>query len=151
MIVRLPTMVSVAGMARMVGLSRQRFHQLMREGVFPPPVYDAATKRPYYTEDMQQVCVTVREKNIGINGRVVLFYSRRSDIRLEKTHKRRSTSHTTRLKHQELIDGLKGLGLSNASDEAVATAMQELYPKGTANVNETEVLRTIFVHLMRRN
>jgi hypothetical protein len=151
MIVKLPTMVSVAGMARMVGLSRQRFHQLMREGVFPPPIYDAATKRPYYTEDMQQICMTVREKNVGVNGRVVLFYSRRSDARLEKTHKRRSTSHTNHLKHQELIDGLKGLGLSTASDEAVATAMQEMYPKGTANVGEAEVLRTIFVHLMRRN
>jgi hypothetical protein len=151
MIVKLPTMVSVAGMARMVGLSRQRFHQLMREGVFPPPIYDAATKRPHYTEDMQQICMTVREKNIGINGRVVLFYSRRSDARLEKAHKQRSTSYTNRLKHQELIDGLKGLGLSNASDEAVVATMQELYPKGTANVDRTEVLRTIFVYLMRRN
>ena len=75
MIDRLQTVVSVAGMARMVGLSRQRFHQLMKEGVFPPPVYDTATRRPHYTEEMQKVCMAVKEKNVGINGRVVLFYA----------------------------------------------------------------------------
>ena len=151
MIVKLQTLVSVAGMARMVGLSRQRFHQLMAEGVFPPPVYDTATHRPHYTEDMQQVCMTVREKNIGVNGRVVLFYSRRPGVVLEKAHKRRSASHTNGLKHNGLIDGLKGLGLSNASEPNVAAALQDLYPNGTATVDEAEVLRTTFVHLMRRN
>ena len=48
------TVVSVAGMAKLVGLSRQRFHQLMTEGVFPSPVYDIRTRRPHYTEEMQR-------------------------------------------------------------------------------------------------
>ena len=64
-------------MSSLAGLSRQRFHQLMKQGVFPPPVYDIHTRRPHYTEEMQNVCLSVREKNVGINGRVVLFYSRR--------------------------------------------------------------------------
>ncbi len=41
--------------------------------MFPPPVYDIATRRPHYIEELQQVCLSVKEKNCGINGRVVLF------------------------------------------------------------------------------
>jgi hypothetical protein len=151
MIVKLPTMVSVAGMARMVGLSRQRFHQLMREGVFPPPIYDTATKRPHYTEDMQQICMTVREQNVGVNGRVVLFYVRRPESAPKKQISSFGSARRKKLHQKNLIDGLKGLGLSNASEQSIASAMQELYPKGTTNVDEAEVLRTIFVHMMRRN
>jgi len=150
MIVRLPAVVSVAGMARLVGLSRQHFHQLMRQGVFPPPVYDTATHRPHYTEDMQRVCMAVKEQNIGINGRAVLFYAHRRPVS-GKIHMRGSASHTNGSKHDGLIEGLKGLGLSSVNEQTVAVAVRELYPNGTAAVEEAEVLRTVFVHLMRRN
>ena len=102
MIVKLPTMVSVAGMARLVGLSRQRFHQLMREGVFPPPIYDAATKRPHYTEDMQQICMNVREKNVGVNGRVVLFYVRRPESAPKKQISSFGSARPKKLHHRTL-------------------------------------------------
>ena len=71
-------------MAKLVGSSRQRFHQLMKQGVFPPPVYDIQTRRPHYTEEMQNVCLAVREKNVGINGKVVLFYARRPESPCQK-------------------------------------------------------------------
>jgi hypothetical protein len=44
--------VIVSEMARMVGLSRARFYQLRKAGVFPLPVYDVATRRPVYTEEL---------------------------------------------------------------------------------------------------
>jgi hypothetical protein len=50
------TVVSVSEMAAMVGLSRARFYQLQGTA-FPIPVYDVATRRPVYTEDMQMVCL----------------------------------------------------------------------------------------------
>ena len=146
------TVVSVAGMARMVGLSRQRFHQLMKQGVFPPPVYDVQTRRPHYTEEMQKVCLAVREKNVGINGRVVLFYARRPGIVPKKQISTgRSASPTRTPKHNGLITGLKGLGLATVTEQQIEAALKELYPTGTAGVGEAELLRTIFVHLMRRN
>ena len=151
MIDKIRPVVSVAGMARLVGLSRQRFHQLMREGVFPPPVYDTANRRPHYTEELQQVCLSVKEKNFGINGRVVLFYARRPGFVLEKTHVRRSASPTRTPKHNGLIAGLKGLGLVTITEQQIEVALKELYPNGTAGVEEAELLRTIFVRLMRRN
>ena len=139
-------------MARMVGLSRQRFHQLMTEGVFPPPVYDIRTRRPHYTEEMQKVCLAVRQKNVGINGRVVLFYARRPVLAVPKKQisTQRSTSSKKPPQHAGLIEGLKGLGLATVTESDLTSALQKLYPSGTAGVGEAEVLRSVFVHLMRR-
>jgi len=144
-------LMSVSQVAKLVGLSRQRFHQLMREGVFPPPVYDITTRRPHYTEEMQQLCMTVREKNVGINGRVVLFYARRPGVEPKKIHTQRSTSHTRSPKHNGLIDGLRGLGLATVTEQQIEVTLKELYPAGTSGVGEAELLRTIFVHIMRRH
>ena len=142
--------VSLSGMARLVGLSRQRFHQLMTQGVFPPPVYDVQSRRPHYTEEMQTICMAVREKNVGINGRVVLFYSRRPDLPVPKKQISRQRS-TPLPKHSSLIDGLRGLGLATVTEQQVEAAVKELYPNGTAGVGEAEVLRAVFVHVMRRH
>src|SRR5439155_4380549 len=67
--------VTVAGMARILGLSRSRFYQLMGTA-FPLPVYDPATHRPFYSQDLQEVCQQVRRKNCGIDGKPILFYSK---------------------------------------------------------------------------
>ena len=147
---KIQAVVSLSGMARLVGLSRQRFHQLMTQGVFPPPVYDVQTRRPHYTEDLQKVCMAVREKNVGVNGRVVLFYARRPDLPVPKKQisRRRSTPPP---EHSGLIDGLRGLGLATVTEQQVEATVKELYPNGTTGVGEAEVLRAVFVHLMRRN
>ena len=75
--IRTKAIVNVAEMARMCGLSRARFYQLVKEGVFPPPLYRIDNRRPYYVEAMQEVCLEVRRRNCGINGRPVMFYARR--------------------------------------------------------------------------
>jgi hypothetical protein len=143
---------SPSQVAAAVGLSRQRFHQLVQEGVFPPPVYDIQTRRPYYTEEMMKVCISVKEQNIGVNGRVVLFYARRSGVLQKKQISRRGSAPSKKPpQHSGLLEGLKGLGLTTVTETDVAAALQKLYPSGTAGVGEGEVLRTIFVHLMRRD
>lgn len=146
-------LMSVSDVAKSVGLSRQRFHQLMKEGVFPPPVYDIRARRPHYTEEMQRVCATVREKNVGINGRVVLFYARhpRPSLAKKQIRPRRSVPPRGVPKDNRLLDGLRGLGLATVTNQQIETALKELYPGGTAGVGEGELLRTVFVHLMRRH
>lgn len=74
------TAVSVTEMARLVGLSRARFYQLVKDGVFPHPLYSIHTRRPYFSEEMQQVCLEVRKRNCGINGKPILFYSPRHPL-----------------------------------------------------------------------
>src|ERR1700675_2313271 len=68
--------VTVAEMARMCGLSRSRFYQLIGTA-FPQPERQPETARPIYTEAQQQVCLEVRRRNCGIEGKPILFYSRR--------------------------------------------------------------------------
>jgi hypothetical protein len=46
--------VSVSEMARLVGLSRARFYQLIGTGTFPAPSYDPGSGRPYYDHEQQQ-------------------------------------------------------------------------------------------------
>ena len=90
------------------------------------------------------------EKNVGINGRVVLFYARRPPCRRTKSKTHGSASSPKPRRHAGLIEGLKGLGLATVTESDVASALQKLYPSGTTAVGEAEVLRSVFVHLMRR-
>jgi hypothetical protein len=46
---------------------------------------------------------------------------------------------------------LKGLGLATVTEPQIEAALEELYPACTTDVGEAELLRAVFVHLMRRN
>ena len=75
---QLKAAISIKDMAAQCGLSRQRFMQLVKAGVFPVPLVDDATKRPYYSEKLQAQCLEVRKRNFGVNGKVIMFYARRT-------------------------------------------------------------------------
>jgi hypothetical protein len=62
--------VSISCMASQCGLSRSRFDQLIGTA-FPYPIYDVATRRPFYPPDLQEQCLEVRRRNFGINGILV--------------------------------------------------------------------------------
>ena len=135
------SLVSVAEMARQCGLSRGRFYQLVGT-TFPTPVYDLRTRRPFYTEELQQVCLDVRRRNCGIDGRPVLFYARRTTITATKKPSRRRTQAAP-----DLIDGLRSLGLVAVTPTQAVAALKSLYPSGTDGVSQGEVLRAVFLHL----
>ena len=142
--------VSVSEMAKMVGLSRQRFYQLMGTA-FPRPLYHEITNRPYYSEDLQQVCLEVRKRNCGINGKPILFYStgyRQKDQR--PRDKPRRTQSNTSTRHVGLINGLAALGLSVKADQ-IDSAIKHLFPNGTDKIDEAEVLREVFLFLKRQD
>ena len=101
---QIKSVVSVAEMARMVGLSRQRFYQLLGS-TFPLPLYWIATRRPFYTEEMQQICLEVRRRNCGINGKPVLFYCGYPP-RGQKP-KAKPKSPAKKRQHVALINGLR--------------------------------------------
>lgn len=140
--------VSISEMARMVSLSRQRFHQLMKAGVFPPPLRDEATDRPYYDGPGQQACLEVRRRNCGVNGKVVLFYARRqppTTTPAPRPSKPRPSQ--TEQFPPDILDGVRALGLVQATAAQVATALKESFPGGTAGVDVGEVIRAVFLRL----
>jgi hypothetical protein len=141
--------VSVSDMARMVGLSRARFYQLQKAGVFPAPTYQAG--RPVYTEDQQKVCLEVRRKNRGVNGEAVLFYARHRSIEPAR-HKRRADPPPARSKDiAALLDGLNALGLTTATAAQVVEVTKQLFPQGANGMDQAEVLRAVFLHLKGGN
>jgi hypothetical protein len=137
--------VTVAEMARMLGMSRARFYQLQKAGVFPTPVYDVKNHRPIYVEEAQKVCLEVRRRNCGINGKPVLFYAKnnmRAPVPKAKKEKPKA--------NHDLIDALSSLGLDSTAAQ-VNEAVREKFPKGTEGIDEAEVIRVVFVHLKRQN
>jgi len=132
------TAVSVAEMARMVGLSRARFYQLIGTA-FPHPVYNVETRRPFYDEDSQQIILEVRKRNCGIDGRPILFYARHAPKAAPKKR------HVQNL-NVGLLDGLKSLGLI-ATPAQVDAAIKSLFPRGIDHVDQSEVIRSVFIHL----
>ena len=144
--------VSVTEMARMVGLSRARFYQLKEAGIFPQPKVDEVSGRPVYDQDLQRQCVNVRRSNCGINGKPIVFYSRRRDFGTSKAPARKKKAKPKAdNKHVELIAGLKSLGLVDVTGDQVESALAQEFPKGTAGADPAEVLRAVFVRIQSRD
>ena len=147
--------VTVSEMARMCGLSRARFYQLQKAGVFPAPVYQDG--RPVYMEEQQRVCLEVRRKNRGVNNKPVLFYARRlmGTTPVPKPAKKLSTptkpSPQEKKDIAELLDGLNALGLTTTTAAQVVEVTKELFPNGTDGLDQGDVLRAVFLHLKRQN
>jgi hypothetical protein len=141
--------VTVSEMARMVGLSRARFYQLLKAGVFPQPERDAETGRPFFNEELQKACLEVRRRNCGADGRPVLFYARRGPVTPAPARPRKVTPKPPRNEHADLTDALRGLGLASVTAAQAGAAVGEVFPRGTAGVDDAEVVRAVFLHLRR--
>jgi hypothetical protein len=147
--------VSVAEMARMVGLSRTRFYQLVGSA-FPWPIYNCKTRRPFFTEEMQEVCLAVRRRNCGIDGKAVLFYARRFGDRTPTAKPRAKTKATKPSKNPngqmvELVEGLRCLGLTTVNAKQVESALKKCFPNGTSGADDGSVLRAVFLCIKRQN
>jgi predicted DNA-binding transcriptional regulator AlpA len=141
--------VSVADMARMVGLSRARFYQLIGTGVFPRPERQAETNRPFYSEEQQKAVLDVRRRNCGINGQAVLFYARRLPSAATPAKPRRTKLNPTPKvePNADLLAALQALGLVGVTPKQVADAVRLIYPNGTTGVADGEVVRAVFLRL----
>ena len=142
--------VTVAEMARMVGLSRSRFYQLIGTA-FPQPDRQPESGRPIYTEAQQEVCLEVRRRNCGIDGKPVLFYARRLGSAPARPKAPKPKVEPKGKDVSGLVDGLSALGLTTATGAQVERVTKELYPNGTTGLDQGEVLRAVFLHLRRRN
>lgn len=115
-------------MARMVGLSRARFYQLVGEGIFPSPLYSVHSRRPFFSEEMQQVCMDVRKRNCGVNGKPILFHTQRHPLgQQQRSMKKPKTEPNLKNQYADLLDGLRSLGLE-VTAAVVEPDVDELFP-----------------------
>jgi hypothetical protein len=148
--------VTVAEMARMVGLSRARFYQLVGTA-FPHPVYDVTTRRPLYVEEQQEVCLEVRRRNCGVDGKPVLFYARRvgagaprASTPAPKTAST-PTAQNAAARPDPILESVRLLGLGMATAAQVQAAITELFPGGINSTDHGQVVREVFLRLKRWN
>lgn len=150
------SVISLAEMSRRLQISRSRLYQLIDENVMLPPVYLIATKKPFYTESMAQRNLEVKKRNIGINGQIVMFYCRQNLPQPAITRKVRKPQISAKKKspnekYTQLLEDLRGLGLTGVTSDQIEAAIQKCYPLGISQVDESEVLRSVFRAVKRQN
>ena len=141
----LKAVCSVIEMIRTLELSPARFYQLLERGIFPPPIYDLRTKRPFYNFELQQACLEVRESNLGFNGQYCLFYSKRHTKQEANSEKscRKSKGQNSLL--DEFAQTLCRMGLT-VDAAKVGTAIERLYPEGIEGKDHGIIVRDLFRH-----
>ncbi len=111
-------------LAKKLGLSRPRFYQLQKMGVFPPPVYCIRTKRPMYPQRLQQACMEIRRRGIGYNGLPVIFYSGRNG-------KTKPSCQKSESNYKEIANALEKFRIK-ASAVEIKKAINKVFPDGLA-------------------
>jgi hypothetical protein len=144
------SVVSVTEMAHMVGLSRARFYQLVRRGTFPPADQDQVSQRPCYCEEKQRLILEARRRNCGVDGKPVLFYSRRRDLGQAKAAPRPAKPKTKANNYADVTDLLAQvkITMTNAQVEAI---LKELFPKGTEGIDLGIIVDAIIDRTHRQN
>lgn len=147
----IPAAVSMSQMARLLNMSRSRFYQLISQGILLPPIYSLSSKRPYYTSEMAQRNIEVKKNNTGINGEVIIFYSAKKKVVRTVNRLKTSKKEIKTNKHKDLIEGLESLGMTDIKSSDIEKAIADCFPDGTKDVDQDEILTTIFRHLRCRN
>jgi hypothetical protein len=96
----------------------------------------------------------IRRRNCGANGKPILFYARRfaTEPVIKKMPARKSKSKTQKDSTiDRLINDLKSLGIDCPNPVQVESTMKSCFPAGISQVEESEVLRTLYRTLKRQN
>ncbi len=137
--------VSVCELCQMLQLSRARYYQLIKTGFLPKPLQDARSKRPYYDENLQQVCIDARQSGISADGSMmILFYSPRQKENMSKKRKEKIDAQV-----QEYADTLRGMGL-DVNPKQVQVAIVELFENGTGGQDQGLVIRELFRYFKQK-
>lgn len=138
--------MSVSEMSELCSISRSRWYDLVAQGVFPKPVLHPSTKRPMYDRGLIEKCLEIKRTGIGANGLPVLFNRRRKAAQPKAPRK---PAESARQDHGDLLDALRGLGLTPTA-QAVGDALTALFPAGHAALDQGDVIRKVFLHLQGR-
>ena len=147
----IPEIVSINQMCSLMSISRSRYYQILSEGLIHPPVY-SDSNRPYFTRELALQNLAVKRNNIGVNKKICIFYncapaiSSAKNKTIKKENKKKTTDN-----HTDIIEGLSCLGLDEIKSSQVESALKKLFPNGTENVEDGEILRQVFCLIKEQN
>ncbi len=132
--------ITLAELCDQLGISKTRYYQLQKKGVFPAP--QRAGNRPVFDNNLAQQCVEVVRTRTGINGEPVLFNAKRKQEPVQKPHV------SVKNKHDDLIAALASLGLT-VTKEQVAAAVHSL-PNNGSDLDEAALVKAVFLILKKQ-
>jgi hypothetical protein len=106
-----------------------------------------SNRRPIYVESLQEVCLEVRRRGLGINGKPVLFYGKGHRPQRQSKLPRKTVEAPSGGRHDQLLNSLRSLGLTSIKEEQVEAALKALFPNGVDGVDDCQVIRSLFLHL----
>jgi hypothetical protein len=133
--------ITLAELCEQLGISKTRYYQLQRRGVFPAP--QRAGNRPVFDNNLAQQCAEVVRTRTGVNGEPVLFNAKRKQEPVQK----RPTS--VKGKHEDLIAALGSLGLSPTA--AQVTAALATLPNNGGDLDEPALIKAVFLILKKQS
>ncbi len=142
--------MSITELCILIGLSRARYYQLVRDGFLPPAEHDPSTNRSYYTEEGQRVCMEVRQRNCGVNQKPILFYSRRRDVGQRRKPSTRLLPAATTNRIIDLVDQLSQAKLV-VTVAHVELAVQQEFPNGIESVSPVELFTSVRKRIQCQN
>jgi hypothetical protein len=147
----IPEYLSINNLCSLMGISRSRYYQLISEGLILPPV-QSDSKRPYFTRELALKNLEVKKNNIGINGKICIFYNCRfPSISSAKKPVKKDNKKQTTDKYDDLIIGLNSLGIQNIKSSQVDEVVKKCFPDGTDSIDEGEVLKQVFCLIKAQN
>lgn len=133
--------MSIAETARLIKMSRSRFHQLIGS-VFPQPKRDENGK-PYYPRQDQELIVEIRRRNVGLDGKPILF--RATGSRTSSAPRRPRAPQVSQA-YRDVLVAVRELGLTHATARDVAECVGRLFPDGKTP-EPADLIRRVFLSL----
>ena len=141
---RIKAAISVSSQCKLLKMSRSQFYWHVKRGTFHAPL-KLPNGRPYYNASMVEDNLKAREMGIGVSGEYVIFYERAEPGSAGPT----KPAAKPKANYTDVIESLQSLGLTGLTVAVVEKAVAECFPKGTADQDEPNILRTVFRHLKR--
>ncbi len=138
--------ITVSEMADLCRISRSRFYELLKAGVFPKPVQHPSSMRPHYDLDLIAKCLEIRATGQGLTGPVLFNRKAKNTGQPKPKPQRLVKTQSVDPAIEAIVDAVKALGLTT-TPQAVCDAVATLYPSGISGVEQGEVIRKAFLLL----
>lgn len=128
--------ITLSELCDLLGIGKQTFYRLQREGYFPEPVR-SPNGRPFFSAELIEECQTVVRTRCGKNG-LPLVLNRRPTA--APSPKKKATD-----KHEDLLAALASLGVQTTA--AKVQAVLETLPR---DLPEPELIKAVFRELKKQ-
>jgi hypothetical protein len=129
--------LTFAEISEILGISKTRLYELIRQGIFPEPQRNASNNRPLFNSDLTERCRQVLKTRIGVNGQPYT-----------PNRKRKSPAAAQRGRHESLVGHLSSLGIT-ATSKQVDDAIKSL-PEGGKGLDEGDLVKQVFLRLRQQ-